>query len=82
MSQYFNSLKKLVNMWQNYDFYVKVPIEQSFDKTFFFFGCYKVVQKKCTKVQFFTMGILNKAQWFEILPWGHIFKIIIYLFKR
>jgi hypothetical protein len=32
-------------MWQNYDFYVKAPIEQSFDNTFLFLGCYKAIQK-------------------------------------
>ncbi len=35
----------MVYVWQNYDFYVRVPIEQSFDKTFLFLSCYKVVQK-------------------------------------
>jgi len=32
-------------VWQNYDFYVRIPIEQSFNKVFLFLGYYEIVQK-------------------------------------
>jgi len=48
-------------MWQNYDFYVRVPIEQSFDKTFLFFGCYEVVQKKMYESSILHNGDFEKG---------------------
>jgi hypothetical protein len=44
---------------QNYDFGVRVPIEQSFDKTFLFLGCYKVIQKM---LESSILGNFEKAQ--------------------
>jgi hypothetical protein len=42
-------------VWQNYDFYVRVPIEQSFDKIFLFLGCYEFIQKT-------NVGKFNSSQ--------------------
>jgi len=63
MNQYFNNLKKktLIYVWQKYDFYVRVPIEQSFDKTFLFLGCYKIVQKTLLESSIFHNGDLEKG---------------------
>jgi hypothetical protein len=42
-------------------------MSQYFNNLNFFDVATKLFKKKCKKVQFFAMGILNKAQWFEIL---------------
>jgi hypothetical protein len=51
----------MVYVWENYDFYIRVPIEQSFDKTFLFLGCYEVVQKTMLESSIIHNGDFEKG---------------------